>query len=223
MIAARIGTVGPAVLDAVRAEVVALPDDAWTPHFNTRTYEGDWSAAPLRSLGGDPHHIYPDPTRTDFKATPYLVGAPATASVLDDLDGILLSARFLRLGVGSRILEHRDHALGLDDGEVRLHLPVVADEGAELHVAGRPVPMRTGEWWYCDLNQPHRAHNASDRPRVHLVVDCIVDDALRVRIERAAPALGTAEAVRPSGCLPPSPTRARPPTSPASGTSAPCR
>jgi hypothetical protein len=50
--------------DATRlqADVASLGTDKFVPHFNTAYYHGDWSAIPLRSVGGNSGHIYPDPT-----------------------------------------------------------------------------------------------------------------------------------------------------------------
>ena len=93
--------------------------------------------------------------------------------------------RFLRLGPGSRIREHTDLDLGFDDGEVRIHVPISTDPGVEfLHDAER-VDMGEGEAWYLDLNLRHAVVNARPAPRVHLVIDCVVDEWLREVIGEA--------------------------------------
>jgi hypothetical protein len=165
---------------ALAAEVAALPGPAWEPHFNTGIYDGDWSVATLRAPVGGVGSLatYPDPTAEAFAPTPLLERCPAAAAALATVPAELLSARFLRLGPGSRIREHRDHALGHADGEVRLHLPVTEPPGAELVVAGAVVPMAPGEWWYVDVSHPHRAWNPGPGPRVHLVVDAVVGGRL---------------------------------------------
>jgi hypothetical protein len=85
------------------------------------------------------------------------------------------SARLLRLGPGASVREHRDYRLGYEDGEVRLHIPVVTGPGAEFHLSGEPVEMAAGECWYVNVNQPHRVANSGAGSRVHLVVDHVVD------------------------------------------------
>lgn len=42
--------------------------------------------------------------------------------------------------------------------------------------------MRQGEWWYLDVSQPHRVVNRSAQPRLHLVLDCQVNDWLQAQL-----------------------------------------
>lgn len=172
---------------ALAGEALALPGDAWVPHFNTGIYDGDWSGVALRAAADGPLALYPDPASTGFVDTEALAACPATAAVLARIPAPLLSARFLRLGAGSTIRTHRDHRLGHADGEVRLHVPVVGSVAAELVLDGRPVPMAPGEVWYLDVNRPHQARNPGPGPRIHLVVDCVVSPGLDVLLG-AAPA-----------------------------------
>jgi hypothetical protein len=171
----------PWVFDAsrLRADVEALGPDAWVPHFNTGYYEGDWSGVALRAVGGQVGRLYPDPTaQAAYADTPLLARCPYTAEVVATFRCPLLAARFLRLGPGSRIREHRDLNLGYEDGEVRIHVPVTSGPGVEFRLDRRPVPMAEGEAWYLDLNLPHGVVNSGPTARVHLVVDCVVDDWL---------------------------------------------
>lgn len=173
----------------LRADVDALLPADWVPHFNTGYYEGDWSGAALRSVGGQAGRLYPDPTAsTAFADTPLLGRCPNVRAVLGTLVCPLLAVRFLRLGPGSRIREHTDLDLGFEDGEVRIHVPVSTGPGVQFLHDGELVEMVAGEAWYLDLNLNHAVVNAGSSPRVHLVVDCVVDewlhgvitDALRV-------------------------------------------
>jgi quercetin dioxygenase-like cupin family protein len=36
--------------------------------------------------------------------------------------------------------------------------------------------MAAGECWYVNVNEPHRVANAGSTPRIHLVVDRVVDE-----------------------------------------------
>jgi mannose-6-phosphate isomerase-like protein (cupin superfamily) len=151
----------PLVFDAVAmaAEVEALAPDAWTAHFNQAIYQGDWSGVALRSAAG---------------------------RALDRLHCPLTTVRFLALGPGASIAEHRDYWLAFDDGEVRLHIPIVTDPAVEFVLDGRRVDMQAGECWYLNLNRPHQVTNHSAVRRVHLVVDCKVNPWLRSLLVRAA-------------------------------------
>ena len=93
----------------LQADVDGLAPDDWVPHFNTAYYEGDWSGAALRSVGGETGRLYPDPTATTaFADTPLLARCPGARAVLECFRCPLLAVRFLRLGPRSRIREHSD-------------------------------------------------------------------------------------------------------------------
>jgi len=150
------------------------------PHFNTAYYEGDWSVLPLRSIGGRADHIYPDPTAThEFADTPLLDRCPQVRAALTAFDCELQAVRFLRLKAGSIIKEHTDYNLGFEDGEVRLHIPVVTNPAVEFVLGGKRIVMKPGEVWYHDFNLPHRVANQGDTDRIHLVLDCFLNDWLR--------------------------------------------
>lgn len=163
-------------MEALEADVGGLRPEDWVPHFNTGYYEGDWSGAALRSVGGEAGRLYPDPTAAaSFADTPLLARCPGTQAALGALPCPLLAVRFLRLGPASRIREHRDYNLGFEDGEVRIHVPVSTGPGVEFLLDGERVDMAVGEAWYLDLNLRHAVVNSGDRARVHLVIDCVVD------------------------------------------------
>jgi hypothetical protein len=171
---------------ALAADVAALPEDAWIPHFNTGIYSGDWSGVALRSVGGT-IAIYPDPTRTDeFADTKHLARCPNIAAALRRLEGPLQSARLLRLGPGAIIEPHDDYRLSFADGEVRLHVPITTDPGVEFLHDGTPVDMAPGECWYMDFTKTHAVTNRGTEPRVNLVVDCTVNDWLTGLLEEGS-------------------------------------
>jgi aspartyl/asparaginyl beta-hydroxylase (cupin superfamily) len=66
---------------------------------------------------------------------------------------------------------------------VRLHIPIITDPRIDFFVNNRKVVMNEGECWYINFNLPHRVYNNSDIDRVHLVIDCVVNDWVRSIIE----------------------------------------
>ena len=44
--------------------------------------------------------------------------------------------------------------------------------------------MVAGECWYLNLSKPHRVHNRGATERMHLVLDCVVNDWLDDQIRR---------------------------------------
>jgi mannose-6-phosphate isomerase-like protein (cupin superfamily) len=167
---------------ALLADAHAIDESFWERHFNTGTYHGDWSGVALRSNGGR-MKLYPDPHAAEgFADTPLLARCPSVRRVLESFACEYTAVRFLRLAPGARILEHRDYGLTFDEGEARMHVCVRTNERVEFLLDSRPVVMAEGECWYLDVNRPHSAANLGETPRIHLVVDCIVNAWLRERM-----------------------------------------
>ena len=162
----------------MQADVAALPDDDWVPHFNTSYYRGDWSGVALRSVGGVARAALPrpepgrhmgghrDPRATALRSRP----RSRRSSARRPPSGCCGSAP------GASVREHTDYNLGYDDGEVRFHVPVQTNPDAVFELEGRPIEMQPGESWYVDFNLRHRVANDGDEPRIHLVIDCVVND-----------------------------------------------
>ncbi len=164
----------------LQADLAGILSEEYVRHFNTGYFEGDWSAVPLRSVGGSATQIYPDPTARDkFADTPLLARCPYIRQVLAALPCPQHAVRFLRLKAGSVIKEHRDYELGFEDGEVRLHIPVITNPAVEFMLNQVRVILNEGECWYLNVNLPHRVANRGTTDRIHLVIDCVVNDWLR--------------------------------------------
>ncbi len=161
----------PAHLQADLGQIAA---DEWQAHFNRPYYEGLWSGVSLRSVGGK-NSLYPDPTATDYLDTPVLARCPYIQTVLATFECPLTAVRFLKLDAGSNIREHKDYNLGFEDGEFRVHVPVITHPDVQFFLAGERVPMAVGECWYLNFNLPHRVENRSPIDRVHLVIDGTVN------------------------------------------------
>ena len=145
-----------------------------------RHYDGEWSGAALRSIGGAPGNIMPDAHNgAGFGETPLLARCPYFREVLTTFHCPLFAVRLLRLHAGSSIAEHIDHALDFDDGEVRIHIPIVTSDEVKFYLDGSRLVMAPGECWYTNVNLPHSVDNHGATDRIHLVVDCRVDDWLR--------------------------------------------
>ena len=164
---------------AMQADAAAFGRDEWTPHFNRHYYEGDWSGIALRAAADAHVELYPDPTATAYRDTAQLARCAYIPAVLRSFECELESARFLRLGAGAEIREHRDYKLSIDDGVARVHIPVITNPDVEFFLDGERIDMHAGEAWYLNFNLHHRVRNNSTTDRVHLVIDCIVNDWFR--------------------------------------------
>ena len=163
----------------LKMDFAAIQTVDWVRHFNTAVYEGDWSAVPLRSIGGQVAQIFPDPLARNFEPTEILRRCEYFQEVLDTFQCPLLAARLLRLKAGSRIREHTDYKLAFEDGELRVHIPIRTNDRVEFYVAGQRIVLAEGECWYVNTSLPHRVENLGETDRIHLVIDCEVNEWLR--------------------------------------------
>lgn len=62
---------------------------------------------------------------------------------------------------------------------MRLHVPVITSAEVIFFLDAHRIEMKAGECWYLDLSLPHWVENRSSTDRVHLVIDCEVNDWLR--------------------------------------------
>lgn len=165
----------------LRADLDRVTADGWIDHLVTSNYEGDWSVLPLRIPAGAVHPvmmIYADPTATRFEDAPALGRAPYFRRVLAQFACPLQTVRLMRLTPGSRIREHRDHDLAAEYGAARIHVPISTSPEVDFVLNGRRVEMEPGSAWYLRLCDPHSVVNRGRADRIHLVIDCVVDDWL---------------------------------------------
>jgi hypothetical protein len=153
--------------------------DDWTPHFNTSYYEGDWSGIALRAARGAHVELYPDPSANEgYVNTAMLARCSYLPQVLNAFKCEVESARLLRLAAGSSIREHRDYKLTYEDGVARIHIPIQTNQRVQFFLNKELIGMKEGEAWYLNLNLLHSVNNNGETARVHLVLDCIVNDWL---------------------------------------------
>lgn len=150
-------------------------EQTWIPHFRT-DHSTDWFGINLRTIGGDAANpkYHADPSVFEF--TPLYEKCTYVPRVLDKLKCQQKRVRFLKLMPGGLIKRHIDVSETLLHGEVRLHVPVITDPGIKFYVAGKRLIMRPGELWYVNTLHRHWIHNPTDVGRIHLVIDCVVND-----------------------------------------------
>jgi quercetin dioxygenase-like cupin family protein len=169
-------------------DLQSLASVEWIDHFVAQNYDGNWSVIPLRGKAGARHPvmmIYSDPTATAFEDAPILQGCFYFREVLDAFQCPLQAVRLMRLTPGSRIKEHADLDLSVEEGTARIHIPVVTNPGVEFYLNGSRVVMEAGSAWYLRLSDPHSVHNSGDSDRVHMVIDAVANDWLRTMLESA--------------------------------------
>jgi Aspartyl/Asparaginyl beta-hydroxylase len=180
------------------------PED-WSPHYNENDFGGQWQGASLRSASGSHRDIVAgspgqgSAKAPAFKDTSLLTRCGYFREVLLAFPCPLKSVRLLSLAPGSFIREHTDHALGYEDGEIRLHIPIRTNPGVEFYVCGERLLLEEANCYYVNVNLPHRVNNRGAAARVHLVIDALVDDWVRFLFEASV----TRGDEIPRSCLPP--------------------
>lgn len=166
--------------DLLQTDAQKFAPDEWITHFNTAIYQGDWSGIALRAVKGGHLPLYPDPLAADgFIETEMMNRCHYVRNVLSEFECELTTVRFLKLGAGAQIRPHRDYQLGIEDGEIRIHIPVATNPQVEFILDGQKVEMKEGEAWYLNFNLFHSVRNDGETDRIHLVVDCVVNDWIR--------------------------------------------
>jgi len=144
----------------------------WIPHFNTQGYSGNWKAIPLYTTNGDVTNIFALPDGVSkIKETSILKTCPYFKEVIAKFECDILSARMLRLEAGANIKPHKDHELGYEDGNFRIHIPITTNKDVSFILNGQPLNMKPGECWYTNVNYTHSVSNRGTTDRVHLVID----------------------------------------------------
>ncbi len=175
-------------IERLRAELERFEEDDWIDHFVKQNYSGSWQAIPLRAQAGATHpiqQIFSNPGCDDFRDTGQLKRSSYLTEVLQQFQCELLSVRLMKLKAGSRIKEHIDPDLGLEDGYARLHIPITTNPQLEFSLNGKQVVMSPGECWYLRLSDPHYINNNGATDRVHIVLDMKANEWLSSMIENA--------------------------------------
>jgi hypothetical protein len=175
----------------LQAEIQQLLQQAWVDHVNKQDYQGGWDVLPLRCQH---QHLNAHPVLQGFAIAegdewedlPVLAFCPIISAVLASLKCPVKSVRLMRLKAGAEIKPHRDHKLGIEHGEARLHMPIHTSDKVIFTVNDLRVPMAAGELWYINTDLIHAVINNGDQDRINLVIDCAANDWLREQIQQGS-------------------------------------
>jgi mannose-6-phosphate isomerase-like protein (cupin superfamily) len=168
-------------------EISHLPGMNWKMHYNKKHYEGDWSVIALRSPGGSTDNIFAihasatTAGKPSYEDTILLSQCPTISTVLRYFECEITMVRLMKLNAGAVIKPHTDHDMCFEAGEARFHIPLQTNEQVDFFIEEEKIPMKEGECWYLNLNLSHRVTNAGNSDRIHLVIDCMVNDWVRTK------------------------------------------
>jgi len=154
------------------ADLSKVLAENWTAHYNTMGYTGNWSGVSLYAKNGDEQNIIASVgDHSELSETSLMKNCDYFREVVSYFQFPILSVRLLRLEAGAEIKPHTDLELGYEDGEFRLHIPIVTNPEVYFVLDDERLEMFPGECWYTNVNFTHSVANRGTEDRVHLVID----------------------------------------------------
>lgn len=158
--------------DKLMTDLSVVNSKKWIPHFNTFGYDGEWTVISLYSYNGDENNIFAFAAEdSPVIENPNLKKCPYFKEVIHSFKCSVLSARLLKLTPQSEIKPHRDHDMGYENNNFRIHVPIMTNDEVEFTLDGEVLNMMAGDCWYTNVNYVHSVRNDGDTDRVHLVID----------------------------------------------------
>ncbi|MEQ7798607.1 aspartyl/asparaginyl beta-hydroxylase domain-containing protein [Pedobacter sp. ASV1-7] len=156
----------------LQADVQRIQDNIWVAHYNKKDYDGSWTSLALYSKDGMSSTIYASmDSSSTLKATEIMGLCTYIHEILEIFEFEKVAVRLMRLNAGAVIKPHRDNALGYEDGDFRLHIPIVTNPEVNFMLGGERVIMNEGTCWYINANEEHHVSNNGLTDRIHLVID----------------------------------------------------
>ena len=172
-------------------ELDSLESSHWKDHYNKNHYTGGWTILPLRSINGDPDNIIAihssaNDTSSLYRNTLLLSDSSHLETIINFFKCNKTSVRLMKLHAGAVIKEHTDHEMSFEEGEVRFHIPIITNPDVEFYLDDERVIMNEGECWYLNLSLKHRVVNFGANDRIHLVIDCKVNEWVKQTFSESA-------------------------------------
>lgn len=161
-------------LREMQREVSGLKE-AWTNVYSDY-HTGGWQTLSLwnrSSKPGDTVIEDCEPVETSL-----LENMPVTRDVLRGLGFRYMWVRLAKLQVNAFMHEHRDYQELKNVRRLRLHLPIITNPFSSIVIDHTRVHLALGYVWKLNPIHRHAASNFGKEPRIHIIMDCYVDDAL---------------------------------------------
>ena len=172
-------------------------DSYYVPHRSDEYGNKGWSSCCLHGLGIELTEVagqygFSDELNAPYDWTALTNNAPMATKFWKQFPAEKYSrVRFMKLEAGKVIGKHTDKIdkdLGIEDGKItRLHMPVRTNDLVTFSIWDdnkfrQDYKLKTGHFYYTDVRKAHAVENLSDTDRIHLVMDCYVNNEMRYMI-----------------------------------------
>ena len=165
----------------------------------------DWTALSFHGYGNHPLDILkPGVLKSSVKIDKELqytslINLEEMKPILEILDKLPCRyerVRFMKLTKGKVIGKHSDKIdKDIESGNIfRIHIPIRTNKDVIFTLyessrdkQGHDHNLKTGHFYYTDVSKPHAVRNTSKEDRIHLVVDCKANSAIRSLIAWLGP------------------------------------
>lgn len=154
----------------LKAKVAELTEADWAQSDRHTQFDIHKETQSIQLLGDDMSHTLPQKTRYfDLLAADV---APIIERLKDHFghQGVFLRVLIARLNAHSEIKPHVDKGYSLINCN-RVHIPLFTNDQVQFSVGGEARTLKEGEVWEINNADVHAVTNASDSPRVHLIID----------------------------------------------------
>lgn len=172
----RLESVDGFVLDAIEREVTT-PDIEWHEPYSEYASPGLQVAVLMSPDGEEKNFSWKD--CREPKQTPLLNRLPVLKQLLEGFGFDIMASRLLKLQPGTYLHEHRDYVFLEEVPRFRLHVPIVTNQDAHIVMPGSRIHLNRGYLWKLNPKEAiHSACNFGSEPRIHLMMDCYLNDTL---------------------------------------------
>ncbi|SFD43397.1 aspartyl/asparaginyl beta-hydroxylase domain-containing protein [Pseudoalteromonas denitrificans] len=155
----------PFVFDISRLqqEVNQFNESDWQPHHEN--FKGNF-AIPLISVGGSNNNQF----KGAMASTKALETSPYLQQVIASFGDVFGRSRLMRLDPNCEVPLHFDINYHWYN-RVRIHIPIFTNTDVTFYCGDKKTHMAEGECWIFDSWKNHKVVNASEKTRIHLVID----------------------------------------------------
>ena len=154
----------------LKAKVAQLTENDWKQSDRHTQFDIHKETQSIQLLGDDMSHTPPQKTRY------FDLLAADVAPIIERLkghfgrEGVFVRVLIARLNAQSEIKPHVDKGYSLINCN-RIHIPLFTNDQVQFSVGGESRTLNEGEVWEINNADVHAVTNASDYPRVHLIID----------------------------------------------------